>query len=197
MNKFFFAAAAFCCAIAITSCEKQDVDDNAKQQNRDPEAFTISIQENWSASLNGEPVEYDEQYFQFVNVTAPGIKYFWIDAWTEEEIKDMYGTLDSLILDWEYSVLNAVGVGYNLEDYLWTLNDDDVFMDYYDEGPYDIYIVEFDEQGYATGRIGITKNVTFPSISQSAPLRAPAINNTIGERPQLHHLISSARNLDV
>ena len=197
MKNLLIVAAAFCCAFAFVSCEKEEAGDNTKQQNNDPQGLTISVQKDWSASVAGEPIEVEDSWYQYLIVTAPGIKYYWIDAWTDNEIKEYYGTLDSLILGWESDVLEAVKEGYKLSDYLWTENDPEVLIDYYDEGPYDIYIVEFDEKGYATGRIGITKNVTFPSIPQAAPLRAPTKNSTIGDRPQLYHFSSSARNLDV
>jgi hypothetical protein len=51
-------------------------------------------------------------------------------------------------------------------------------MDYYGVGPYDIYIFEFDEKGNVTGRVGITRNVTFPSVPENVPMRAAARDNT-------------------
>lgn len=179
MKKLLFLAAVMCCAFAFTACDKDEDGDEAQKQQQDPketeeDKLVISIQSNWSVALDGDPIEYEDEYYQFVNVTAPGIKYFWLDCYSDEEIKIYYGTVDSLVLDWEEEAKRIVKEMGTLDNYLWKITDRDIYTYYYDEGPYDIYIVEFDEKGNATGRIGITKNVTFPSIPESAPARVAA-----------------------
>ena len=184
MKKLLFFAAAMFCAFAFTACDKEEIEDNAKKQDPPtptdsvpaPEAF-VKVQANWSVALVGDPFEEDDYYYQAINVTAPGIKYFWVEAWTDEEIAEYYGTLDSLLLDYEQETMEFAEDG-ELGDYLYTLDDEAVYMTYYGVGPFDVYIFEFDEDGKATGRIGLNKDVTFPEYSEKAPLRSAARNNT-------------------
>jgi len=180
MKKLLFLAAVMCCAFTFTACDKDEDGDDAQKQQQDPqkepeeEKLVISVQSNWSVALDGDPIEYEDEYYQFVTVTAPGIKYFWLDCYSDDEIKTYYGTVDTLVLEWEEEAKRIVKEVGTLENSLWKITDRDIYTYYYDEGPYDIYIVEFDEKGNATGRIGITKNVTFPSLPESAPARVAA-----------------------
>ena len=135
--------------------------------------LNVAKQSNWSVSLKGDPFAYGDSYYQLVTVTAPGIKYYYLDPWTEEELEEYYdGSVENMLLDYEEDLLAIIEDGNDINDILFAATDANPFMSYYGAGEMDVYLMEFDETGHVTGRYGVSR-VTFADVSE-APLRAPS-----------------------
>ena len=124
----------------------------------------LSLQTNWSVSLDGDPYYYDGDPYIDLTINAPGIQYFYVEANSDAELAQWYGgTLAGLVKNWEDDNLERLAAGSAISDVLFSLSDTEFYMDYTDAGPTKVYLVEFDAQGKATGRYSVT-DVVLPEI---------------------------------
>ncbi len=127
---------------------------------------SLQLQSNWSVSLLGDPYEYEDDLYIDLSVNLPGIQYFFMEANTEEDMAEYYnGTIEGLVAKWEADNLTQLET-YSINQILFSLQDEEFYTAYYGEGPAKIYIVEFDAQGKATGRYGVS-DVVMPPYDES------------------------------
>jgi len=138
---------------------------------------TLQLQGNWKVELAGEPYSEDGSDWVDVKVTAPGIKNFYVDVFLESDIASVEGGIAAVIADWESQIKSALANGEALTDYLWTSVEEECWIEYPGAGNANIYVVEFESDGSATGRYGLTKVVLpeYEGDSDSSTLQ-PADN---------------------
>lgn len=136
-----------------------------------------TLMPNWTVRLNGEPYIYDGYGYFDVIVNAPGIKYFWLEAELEGDITYYYDGWDEMVKSWESEFVEMLKEDV-IGNILWTSSDTDIWTYYMGEGEQKIYLVEFDENGHATGRYGVS-DVNVPKLEgleEDAPAAgAPAV----------------------
>ena len=141
-------------------------------------AMELTLVPEWTVTLLGDSYweEYnDEQYLMVdIEVSVPGIEYFYVEENTQDDLDYYYdGSIQGLLESYEGMVefYNTL-YGYTAADLFFTEDDPQTSMDVYNPGcESTIYIMEFDEDGKATGRYGATAVVMpdEPSDASSAP----------------------------
>ena len=138
---------------------------------------TVSLQSNWSASLDGSVISDEDGDFIYLNVSTPGATYFWCDTYTADELSAYYeGSVRNMLLDYSAHAKAALAEGYyGMDDLYWVAGaGEDVWMDVYGPGSTYIYIIDLDAEGNATGKYGKSA-VTIPEYESAdgsaAPLR--------------------------
>ena len=144
----------------------------------------LSLQASWSVTLDGEPYMYQGYGYQYVTVNASDIKYFWLDAYTDEQLKQEFGSVEELIKAWEEDNLSFLADGDALSDILFANGEEGTYVSYPGEGVAKIYLVEFDAQGKATGRYGISE-ATFAELVDNAPEYKPVLPAAFTEKAGL------------
>lgn len=129
------------------------------------------LQENWSVKVVSE-VYTDDDGDEVVDVelTLPGIKYYDIEENTQEDLDDYYdGTVAGLAQAKEASVQKDLGQ-YSIDQILYSGSDPQPSIYVYNPGiETTIYVIEFDEEGHATGRYGATVVVMPEGVSIEEP----------------------------
>lgn len=132
------------------------------------------LQENWSVTPVGEVYDDDGDDVIDVEVNAPGILWYFIEENTDEDLVEYYeGDIAYLAVAMEQQLADYLDYGYTMDELLWSENDPEgnIFV-YNTDTPTSLYIIEFDENGKATGRYG-KSDVTIPSSgAYSAKARA-------------------------
>ena len=130
----------------------------------------LSLQSNWSVKFTegGEIWEGLDGYYIDIDVTAPGATYFWVDNYTEAELDYYYpdGGISAMLLDYSSSIKTSLAEGDSVSDLMWAPGEDEVFSPYYGAGETDFYIMDFDANGNATGKYGVTR-LTAPEMETS------------------------------
>lgn len=144
----------------------------------------LSLQASWSVTLDGEPYMYQGYGYQDVTVNASDIKYFWLDAFTDEQLKEYYGSVEELVKAWEQDNIDGFADGYELEDLMFANGEEGTYVSYPGEGPAKIYLVEFTAEGKATGRYGISE-ATFAELVSNAPEYNPELPAAFTEKAGL------------
>ena len=131
---------------------------------------SLQLQNNWRIDLTSEP--YTDEYGNWLDVavTAPGIKYFNVCAFEEGYVEQEEGGLAGIISDWEGQLKTALEGGDAITDYIWSSVEEECYIEYVGAGNVDVYIVEFEADGSATGRYGLTK-VVLPEYEASGSLQ--------------------------
>ncbi|MBO4340995.1 MAG: hypothetical protein J5835_06155 [Bacteroidales bacterium] len=142
-------------------------DGNTYGSGEMPGLGSLSLQAGWVVTLDGEPYKYGTGTYQDVVVKADDIAYFWLDAYTDEEIAEYYGSVENLVKSWEEENLESLQDGDKLSDILFANGEAGTYVTYPGAGPARIYLVEFNAEGKSTGRIGVT-NVTFAAVETAA-----------------------------
>lgn len=118
----------------------------------------LQLQENWSVSLPSLafPEDFGLYWLIDINVNAPGIGYFNTAVCSDEELVEIYqGSIEALYAYMEADVQMHLAEG-SLITPLFTLEDEEFFTYWYKAGKTKIYLFEFDEEGNATGRYGVS-----------------------------------------
>lgn len=141
------------------------------------EPIEMTLVNDWSVALVGEP--YMDGYYLMidVNVNAPDIKYYLCEENTQEDLDYYYdGSVMNLALGYQDDIVKMVEAGYSMDEILWSNNDPETSIDVYNPGlETTIYIVEYDETGHATGRYGATVvNMPEEPLAAPAAVRKPA-----------------------
>ena len=137
------------------------------------EPLELSLQENWSVELDGDPFDYNGKTYCYLKATVPGIKYFYLEEDTDEDLAYYYdGSVEVLIRAYEEDFQGLS----NPTDYLWAEGEEGLYVRIWNPGTESkIYIMEFDETGTATGRYGVS-TVQIPAVAASAPaIKAPSV----------------------
>ena len=134
----------------------------------------LSLQSSWSVTLDGEPYMYQGDGYQDVTVNASDIQYFWLDAYTDEQLKQEYGSVEEMVKAWEQDTIDGFADGDELEDLLFANGEEGTYVSYPGEGPAKIYLVEFTADGKATGRYGISE-VTVAELVDNTPKYEPGL----------------------
>ena len=138
------------------------------------EPLELSLQNEWSVALNGEPYEDGGYYYQDVVVTAPGIQYFWMEEDTDDDLAYYYeGSVENLIKGYTAQMQEYLAQGYSMNQLCFAQEEaaDAYFMIYNYDVDTNVYLMEFDENGKGTGRYGVT-SVVIPSSASPAALSA-------------------------
>ena len=123
--------------------------------------YDIQLMSSWSVKQTSAPY-YDEALGDkpVINMaaTVPGIKYFWVEANTDEDLEKYYGgTVEGLLDNFSQNLSAQIASGARVGDLLWNASEaGDIYAVYYEPGPTNFYIMEFDATGKATGRYGKT-----------------------------------------
>ena len=146
----------------------------------------MQLQDNWSVEIVGEPYKYSNYEFIDVKVSLPGIKYYWLESNTDEELEFYYkGSLEYLAASWQAVFAESLADGDTMDDILWSSSAPAEYMFYYGAGETTIYVVEYDENGKATGRYG-TSTVTLPEMAEAASM--PRIRVLRGHKAERLHV---------
>lgn len=155
-----------------------------------PGALTgaVTLQSGWSAALSGEVQSDDEDDYIYLDVKASGAKYIWCDNYTQDEIADWYdGDLEPLLLEYSSSAKTALEQGWTMADVFFQPDEDGIYMYVYEPGETDIYIMEFDDKGNATGRYGKSR-VTIPNFTPTSSSTKPLkLRVRMGKAGDIHH----------
>ena len=136
----------------------------------EPEPIETSLQEGWSVTLDGEPqINNKGKYYQDVIVTAPDIQYFLLEEDTDDDLDYFYdGSVAVLITDFNDTVAQYMSNGQEVSDICFSLESEEIYFWVYNTGvETTIYLMEFDEEGQATGRYGAT-TLVIPELTEAA-----------------------------
>lgn len=148
-------------AIKIASVEGATIGTKSMVYILYQKEITLTYMQNWSIRLKSDQIYNlsDDPSAPYpvllVDVVADSIKYFSLDAWTNDEILEYFdGSLEELVLytEEEYQLYYAT-YGY---DSFFSISDEYKYVYYYGAGNYYLIMVEFDEEANATGRIGVS-----------------------------------------
>lgn len=147
--------------------QPDDPDDpDYPEEEEYPFEGTLQLQSNWSVKLDGEPYYYDDSYpIIDVVVNLPGIQYYWLEDNTQDDLDRWYGgSVEGIASAWQTNYINDIKSGYyTIEEMLWYDKDPATYIDIYNVGATTIYVLEFDKDGYATGRYGASQ-VVIPEL---------------------------------
>lgn len=118
----------------------------------------LQLQDNWSVSIPSLAFPEDCGLFWLIDidVKAPGIDYFNTAVCSDSElIEDYEGSVEVLYAYMQEEVMAHIAEGSLLTP-LFTLDDEEIFTYWYESGKTKIYLFEFDENGIATGRYGVS-----------------------------------------
>lgn len=125
----------------------------------DPGFEGFTFVPDWSVSLKGEPYLYEDDPYYDVDITLPGIQYFWIMALTDSQL-DEVGGFGGLIAEMEESLADGLAEDYEMAEMIFSMADEEFYFDYDGEaGVHNIVIMEFGEDGKSTGRYGYQKSM--------------------------------------
>lgn len=130
----------------------------------EPQTGDMTLVNSWSVDISGDPYVYegDGESYQDLTVSLSGIKYFWMEALTDAELAE-YGTLADLAKAWADDNQKWMAEGDALSDIVFSLNDGDFYVAYPGAGTFKVYIIEFNADGSATGRYGVS-TLTFAEM---------------------------------
>lgn len=124
----------------------------------------LTFRSDWTATILGEPYWYSGYAYFDVQPTFPGIKYFWMDTFTKEELDQYYeGSVKALLEDYSESIKENLSKGYDITEILFSDADSDFYVSYYGAGATTLYILEFDGNGDPTYNYGAV-DVDLPEI---------------------------------
>ena len=140
---------------------------NSGEPNNPGVDTKLTFVKEWSVALVGEPFVDEDGPYQEISVNLPGIKYYY-PITLNDEIIAYYGGLDAIADFYESSLKKALAE-YEISQLLYSLADEAAFVDHPGEaGVYDIYILEFNNDGSLSGRYG-KSTVTFTEIEGYNP----------------------------
>lgn len=138
------------------------------------------LQSDWSVELDGEPFNYGNYTYCYVKVNAPGIKYFWLEENTDEDLEYYYGgSVATLLEAYQEDLAKEVAQGTPIDELIFSGEDEDAYFVVWNPGAQtSIYLMEFDEKGMATGRYSKTDLfIPEPEEEEEAvPALAPKCN---------------------
>jgi len=124
----------------------------------------IALQENWSVNPVGDSYLDGSKVYVNVDVRVPGIKYYLAEENNDEDLEYYYGgSVEGLMESYEETLASYLG-SYTMADLAYSESDPMTKIRIYNPDVNTvIYLIEFDENGKATGRYGATKvNVPTP-----------------------------------
>ena len=127
------------------------------------EEFEMVLQSNWSVTTVGSAYKEGEDDVIDIEVNCPGILWYSIEENTQADLDYYYGgSIQGFAQAIEEDLADYLGT-YTMDELLYSGADPMPSIYVYNfDTPTTIYIVEFDENGKATGRYGATA-VTIPS----------------------------------
>lgn len=137
----------------------------------------MTLVEGWSVTPAGEAyLDTDGYEVVDIEVNAPDILWYYIEENSDEDLEYYYeGNIANLAYGIENSIAKYID-SYTMDDLLWSNSSPQTTIDVYNPNvPTSIYIVEFDENGKATGRYGKTDvTIVYNDAEASAPAKAKA-----------------------
>ena len=113
----------------------------------------LTLVEDWSIELDGDPFVYGNYTYCYVTVNAPDIQYFWIEENTDEDLDYYYGgSVSNLLSDYEADFMSELAKGSEMSDLAFTIDDGYAYFLVWNFGDTYLYLMEFDENGASTGR---------------------------------------------
>lgn len=157
-----------------------------------PDPLEMVLQDNWSVNIVGSVYvdEYDDDVIDVV-IDAPGIKYYVAEENTQEDLDYYYGGTVSGLAEYKQEDIELYQeyLGYTIEDLvegglLFSADSPMPFIYVYNtDVETTIYLVEFDQDGIATGRYGAT-NVVIPApTADGAPAKAKKVKVRVNNKP--------------
>lgn len=133
------------------------------------EELEMTLQTNWSVTPVGEAYLDEDEYDVIdIEVDCPGILWYAVEEDTPDDLDTYYdGSIAGFALSLQEELADYLGT-YTMDDLLYSGADPMPSTYVYNfDTPTTIYIVEFDEDGKATGRYGAT-DVTIPTPSSTS-----------------------------
>ena len=128
----------------------------------------VSLQSNWKVTKVGEPYTVSFYDIYDVEIEVPGATFIYPDTYTKAELAEYYpGGVEEMLLD--YSSGNKTELAKDPSATMADLcfsPDDDIYIQYFAAGETDVYLMDFDATGAATGKYGVT-TITLPEYSGS------------------------------
>lgn len=161
-------------AYIVYNAPKYDENDPNNPNNPDnpdnpgqPDEEGLTLRTDWTATLDGDPYWYGNTAYFDVIPTVPGIKYFWLVAFSDEEM-DVYfeGSVKSMIDIYAESVKDYLANGDDIEEILFFPGEEEYYVQYYYAGSTTVYIIEYDAQGNPTYNYGAV-DVVLPEIEDN------------------------------
>ena len=157
----------------------------------------MTLVDTWSVTPVGSVYEDDGDLVIDVEVNAPDIKWYTIEENSDEDLDTYYGgSIAGFAAAVQEDIADYLD-DYTMDEILWSNNDPETTIVVYNtDVDTNIYIVEFDENGLATGRYGATA-VNIPSasrnvVSSSAPRKIRL--NVVKDQP-VRKIASSQKTL--
>lgn len=142
----------------------------------------MTLVDSWSVTPVGNAYldEYDDLVVE-VEVNAPDILWYFIEENSDEDLVTYYdGDIANLAYNMENSIAKYID-SYTMDEILWSNRDPQTPIDVYNPNtPTSLYILEFDENGKATGRYGKSDvTIVYNETEVSAPAKAKATTHTL------------------
>ena len=123
--------------------------------------YDIQLMSTWSVKQTSAPYTNSEMgtdTYVDLSATVPGIKYFWVEANTDEDLEKYYGgTVEGLLDNFSQNLSAQIAGGASVSSLLWNASEaSSIYAIYFGPGQTNFYIMEFDATGKATGRYGKT-----------------------------------------
>lgn len=123
---------------------------------------SLTLVSTWKAEMDGDPYTDEDGDWIDLTMTTPGIGYYVVDGLTDATFANYFSSVEDFVQEYEASVADYLQNGYTVADLLFA-NGEYTYIEYPGAGAGKIYIIEFDANGKATGRYGVTA-VTFPEF---------------------------------
>lgn len=139
-----------------------------------PDPIEMTLQTEWSVRPVGAVYQEDEDDVIDVEVVAPGIKYYIAEENTQEDLDYYYGGTISGMAEYKQDDIQLYIDFFDasVAELIYSAEDPQTSIYVYNtDVETTIYLLEFDENGLATGRYGAT-TVVIPSVEgASAPAK--------------------------
>ena len=143
--------------------------DNPEDKPTEPTEEGLTLRTDWTATVIGEPYTYDNYAYFDVNPTVPGIKYFWMDTYTQDELQEYYeGSVKAMLEDYSASIKEELSGGSSIAELLFSTADEEFYVQYWGAGATTLYILEFDASGNPTYNYGKV-DLVLPEIEGNDP----------------------------
>lgn len=138
------------------------------------EPLELTFMPDWSVTLTDGT--FDGKYSDCV-VNAPGILWYFLEEDTDEDLDNYYdGSIETLATSYESQIAQYMNQGYTMDDLLYSGSDPQDEIRIWNPGVQSkIYIFEYNEQGKATGRYGVSDVLTPSEVVASSPAKTPAV----------------------
>ena len=129
----------------------------------------LTLRTDWTATIIGEPYWYGDYAYFDIDPTVPGIKYFWFETFTQDDLDKYFeGSVKNLLDMYSEDLKEALAEGDTMAELVFSDADEEYYAMYYGAGATTLYILEFDENGNPTYNYGAV-DIVLPEIAEEEP----------------------------